>query len=89
MPVSRTQLETDILQFVQARSPNHEGLTVQTDLLEDGILDSLLLVDLIFEIEDRAGVRLGSDQVSPAHFRTVSAIADLALGTADSGSALA
>ncbi len=72
----RSQIEADILQFVQARCPQSQ-LSVGTDLLDEGILDSLLLVDLIFRLEERYGVRLGGDQVSPGNFRSVQAIADL------------
>ena len=72
----RSQIEADILQFVQARCPQ-SPLTADTDLLDEGLLDSLLLVDLIFRLEERYGVSLGSDQVSPGNFRSARAIADL------------
>lgn len=73
----RSKIESDILQFVQARCPQHSGLTADTDLLDEGLLDSLLLVDLIFGLEERYDVRLGGDQVSPGNFRNVKTIADL------------
>jgi acyl carrier protein len=41
------------------------------DLLESGLLDSLLLMDLIFHIEEAYGVRFDSDQVNPSNFRTI------------------
>ncbi len=72
----RNEIEADILQFVQARCPQ-TSLTAETDLLDEGLLDSLLLVDLIFRLEERYGVRLGGNQVSPGNFRSVKAIADL------------
>lgn len=72
----RSQIEADILQFVQARCPQ-STLAVDTDLLDEGVLDSLLLVDLIFRLEERYGVTLGGDQVSPGNFRSVKVIADL------------
>jgi len=50
------------------------------DLLESGLLDSLLLVDLIFHIEDSYGMRLDSDQVNPSNFRTVEDIVGFVLG---------
>lgn len=73
------KLNGDILQFVQSRCPNHPDLAVDTELLEGGLLDSLLLMDLIFQIEDRYGIKLESDQISPSNFRTASAIAALVL----------
>lgn len=75
----RTQIEADILQFVRSRCPQYPGLGAQTDLLDEGLLDSLLLIDLIFQLEERYGVKLGSNHVSPANFRSVSAIVDLVM----------
>ena len=79
MTVDRNQLENDLLKFVRSRHPNSPELTSDTDLLEDSLLDSLLLMDLIFQIEDRYGIRLGSDQINPSNFRTTSAVASLIL----------
>ena len=79
MSPDRNQLEDNILKFVQSRLPSHPDLAADTNLLEDSLLDSLLLMDLIFQIEDRYGIRLGSDQINPSNFRTASTIADLVL----------
>jgi acyl carrier protein len=75
----RKQLEADIVQFLQSRCLHREEVTSHTDLLEEGLLDSLLLVDLIFQIEDRYGVRFESEHVSPDNFRTVYTIANLVM----------
>ncbi len=73
------QIEADILQFVRARCPQYPALGPDTDLLDEGLLDSLLLVDLIFQIEERYGITLGSNHVSPANFRSVAAIVGLVM----------
>lgn len=75
----REQLEADLLRFVQSRCPPGVQATAQTDMLEDGILDSLLLMDLIFQIEERYGVRLEGEHVSPMNFRTIAKIVDLVM----------
>ena len=75
----RKQLETDLMQFVRARGSRHASVTSQMDLLENGLLDSLLLVDLIFHIEEAYGVRFDSDQVNPSNFRTIEYIASFVL----------
>jgi acyl carrier protein len=75
----RTQIEADILQFVRSRCPQYPALGADTDLLEEGLLDSLLLVDLIFQLEERYGIKLGSNHVSPGNFRSVSAIVALVM----------
>jgi acyl carrier protein len=84
MTVDRNQLENDLLEFIRSRHPNSIELTPDTDLLEDSLLDSLLLMDLIFQIEDRYGIRLDSDQINPSNFRTTSAVASLILGRVSS-----
>lgn len=79
MKPDRQQLEADLLQFVQSRGPRYAAVTRDTDLLDGGLLDSLLLTDLILHIEGLHGIEFDSHHVSPANFRTVSAIADLVL----------
>jgi acyl carrier protein len=71
MTADRKQLEADLMQFVRSRSSRHAAATVRMDLLESGLLDSLLLMDLIFHIEEAYGVRFDSDQVNPSNFRTI------------------
>jgi acyl carrier protein len=71
MMADRKQLETNLTQFVRARGSRHASVTSQTDLLESGLLDSLLLVDLIFHVEETYRVRFESDQVNPSNFRTI------------------
>jgi acyl carrier protein len=79
MKPDRQQLEADLLQFVQARGRRHAAVATDTDLLDSGLLDSLLLTDLILHIEGLHGIEFDSHHVSPANFRSVSAIADLVL----------
>ena len=62
-------------------------MTAHTDLLEEGLLDSLLLVDLIFQIEERYGLRFESDHISPDNFRTAATITGLVLGQLEANGA--
>ena len=80
MTINRKKLEDDLMHFVRSRSPRHAAASPQMDLLESGLLDSLLLVDLIFQIEESYGVRFDSDQVNPSNFRTVEDIVGVVLG---------
>jgi acyl carrier protein len=77
MKPDRQQLQADLLQFVQSSGPRYAAVTPDTDLLDGGLLDSLLLTDLILHLEGLYGIELDSGHVSPANFRTVSAIVDL------------
>lgn len=80
MTINRKKLEDDLMHFVRSRSPRHAAASPRMDLLETGLLDSLLLVDLIFHIEESYGVRFDSDQVNPSNFRTVEDIVGVVLG---------
>jgi acyl carrier protein len=71
MTSDRKGLERDLMRFVQSRGTRYAQATLQTDLLETGMLDSLLLMDLIFHIEEAYGVRFDGDQVNPSNFRTI------------------
>ncbi len=79
MTPDRNHLEADLIRFMKARGERYAGVTSLTDLIESGLLDSLLLVDLILHIEELCGVQFESDQINPSNFRTVSAIVDLIL----------
>jgi len=46
-----------------------------TDLLESGILDSFQMVQLLFELEQRFGVRIKLDDIDLDDLRTLSRIA--------------
>lgn len=78
----RAQVEADLLSFVRARGLDHARVAADTDLVDGGLLDSLLLTDLILHLEERYGIVLEGGEVSPANFRSVAAIADLVLGRA-------
>lgn len=49
----------------------------ETDLFETGLLDSMTLVQLIMNIEDRYGVKLPMQELGIESFRSLGAIADL------------
>jgi acyl carrier protein len=49
--------------------------SVETDLVETGLLDSLALVELLFAIEQRFGVDLSLGELDIENFRSVERIA--------------
>ncbi len=51
--------------------------SVEADLIGSGLLDSLALVELLFEIEQRFGIDLEFDELEIENFRTVERISDL------------
>lgn len=68
-------VEEVLVAFVHARGPQFGDVTAETDLLEAGLLDSLLLVDMIFDIEERYKLRFSADLVTPSTFRTLARLA--------------
>jgi D-alanine--poly(phosphoribitol) ligase subunit 2 len=49
----------------------------EVDLLETGLIDSIGLVELILQLEDRFGVSLPMDTLEIDDFRSINKIADL------------
>ena len=80
MSPDRQQIQADLLALVRARGRDHAAVAADTDLIDGGLLDSLLLTDLILHIEERYAVAFDAGDVSPANFRSVAAIVDRMLG---------
>jgi acyl carrier protein len=51
-------------------------LADETDLIEEGVLDSLGIFMLISFMEERFGLEIAADEVTLANFRHIGAIAD-------------
>ena len=73
----KPNVKQELLGFVQANSANAETITMQTDLIEQEVLDSLLLMDLVLFVEQCWGVQLIGDDFAPSYFRTVDEMAQL------------
>jgi acyl carrier protein len=54
-----------------------EPPSFETDLIESGVLDSLALVELLFEIERQFQIELQLDELDVENFRTVERICEL------------
>jgi acyl carrier protein len=50
--------------------------SMETDLMETGILDSLTLVELLFHIEQELGLKISLEMLDLDHFRSIARIAD-------------
>ena len=57
---------------------NMAGLNARSDLIGDGVLDSLAVLDLVSFLEGRFCLSLPVEEFVPENFRSVAAIADLA-----------
>jgi D-alanine--poly(phosphoribitol) ligase subunit 2 len=56
---------------------NIEAPPPETDLFENGIIDSLQVVELLLQLERRFGVRIAIDDIDLENFRTLERIARL------------
>jgi acyl carrier protein len=59
---------------------NLEVLSVDTDLVEDGILDSLAFVELLVCLEQEFVVEVPMDSVDIDNFRSIARIAEFIVG---------
>ena len=65
-----------------------EVASVDTDLMAIGVLDSLAVVTIIGELEERLGIELPLDELEIDSFRTVSGMAEfVGAGMPDRGAA--
>lgn len=65
----------DLQKFLEPHSP--DAIDPNTDLLEQGVIDSLLMMDLIAHLEGAYGIRLAVEDIVPSQFRSISALASL------------
>jgi len=60
------------------RDPRVEGsIEAHTELVESGRIDSLVIIDLIVFLEERFGVSLSPEDLTPQNLRSMSALAGL------------
>lgn len=73
MPDPRS-VERELVQLF-AETFNVDVPSVETDLVETAIVDSLILVELLAQLEEQFGVRVSLDDLHIDHFRSISTIA--------------
>lgn len=61
------------------RRADPAAVTATTPLFEDGVIDSINVLDLIGYVEHRLGRRLEDDEIVLAHFRTIETITEVFL----------
>ena len=66
----------ELLEILKELHPEVDFETTE-DLIDDGILDSLDLVTLITEINDRLDVSIPPEEIIPENFNSVEALFEL------------
>ena len=69
------KIEGRLLQWCNARLQLNVPITAETNLLDEGYLDSLLVMDMVVHIEKQYGVAIDSADISPQHFRSIRTLA--------------
>lgn len=72
-------IQDRIRDFLRGRFPpaRHRRLGDHDHLLEQGVLDSLGVLDVVAFLEDEFGVVLSDEELTPEHFRSVFSLAVL------------
>jgi len=65
-----------LVNWLKQRKPELEEISLDADLVTDGILDSLQFVNFLFVIEQTRGEPIPQDLVIPSNFSTLNVIAD-------------
>jgi acyl carrier protein len=73
----KPSVEEQLLAFLSENAHFSEELEKTTDLIEEGVLDSLLVTDLVLFAESSFGVVLSAGNISPQHFRSVECLSRL------------
>jgi acyl carrier protein len=60
-----------------AKKLNLKVSSVDTDLVETGLLDSLALVELLAQLDETFGVSISTDDLELENFRSIASIAGL------------
>ncbi len=69
--------EQTLIEFVQcelARGKEVKGLRLDDNLIDSGILDSLGIMKLILFLEEKFGIKITDEDLSPENFGTIQAI---------------
>jgi len=72
-----TPLKSELAAFIEKNLIGSERkITVddRTPLIEEGIIDSMGLMQIVSFLEERAGVRVPDEEVGPDNFETLEAI---------------
>jgi len=71
-----TAVSNDRIIRLLSERVNVEAPSADTDLMESGLLDSLMLVELMSSLEEQFGVRISFDEIEIDNFRSARRIAE-------------
>lgn len=74
------EVEAELLQYLSSQCDC--DVDADSDLLESGYVDSLLVMDLVLHIKSRFQVALSAADLAPRHFRSVGRLTELVISRA-------
>ena len=78
--INREEIVNKLLQFLERERPqSHNVISPDTDLIEAGILDSLLIVSVVLFIEEELACMLEFDDLIETNFSSVTSMANLVI----------
>jgi acyl carrier protein len=73
--MQRPEIEEQLLMYF--RQECDAPIDADSDLLESGFVDSLLVMELVAFIREKFDVTLGASDLAPRHFRSAARLTDL------------
>lgn len=71
------QIQQQLTDYLNQHGDVYEEFDATTDLIEEGILDSLLVTDLVLFMQNQFGVELSARDISPENLSSIVRMADL------------
>lgn len=72
----RSRIENEVLAYLHSGSFAKDTLLADTDLIQTGLLDSMLVMDLVRFVESQFSIELDPADIAPRNLRTVAAMAE-------------
>lgn len=70
-------LADELICYLNSHYPQETEILAATDLFAAGVIDSLVIMDLMAHIEARYEIDFNPEDISPANFRTVDQLVEL------------
>ncbi len=69
-------LANDIYSYINKEMDNSSDFDISTNIVEVGIVDSMAIMTLVSFLEEKYGVEIDFENITPENFATVDAIAN-------------
>jgi len=70
-------IQDNLLDYLAQRTATPTDFDAETDMIDRGLLDSLMLMDLVLHVQAEFGLELQAADVTPEHFRSIASLARL------------